>query len=496
MPGFRAHAESDPVGELVVTVDPRTFFVQPTTPIGNSLDIAREIAMHDPTPRTLRLQTNLELNERWQSEAVSKHFGLTEYEVHLYGHQTTKTSVWTQDFMKSGSAMQRNIVLIPRHSFEGDAANGPLLDPLLNTMEADDWVRSQLSWDGGDLMFEYDPMDPSKLIMFHGDAAKPYWAGDLTREEYAYILMREFGADEAVYAGEIASHVDYALNFLEDGETAVVAEPVLGNFDLSRQALELLIANHGPLPLLVELKRLHAMPDNMLAEQRDKVLQLIDDALASTAQWPRAIDVAVLRDAEKYASEHCPEDYQQCTSSEGLERLLLHEPELARRWITAATEAPAGEALPGALLGLVASQISSPDLERAERLLQLQIKLKDRGFRVVAAPVIGGGRNSAVRWAGISSTNFLVIGQKLFVPTFGLGKYELRLLQQLQDRLPRPYRVVPVFARAVLAKNGGVHCAVGTRRLGWESGVLPAVITRKQQWYSIPPTSLAVPAEE
>ncbi len=497
VPGFRAHAESDPVDELTFTVDSRTFFAPTTKPLGSSLEIAQAMATKSKTPPALRIQINLELGKPWQDQAITRLFGALGAQVKLHHHNSVDASAWTQDFMKSGSAGQRRMVLIPRHSFEGDVENGPMLDPILKSMEDTDWVRSRLSWDGGDLMFAHHPLEPSRLILIHGDAARMYWAKGLSNDEYAYILMREFGADEAIFAGEIASHVDYAVNLLPDGRTAVLAAPRHGEFALSREALDQLIQNHGPLPNLVELKRLHALPDGMIMEHRPEILSLLEEAAASYVNWPRSINLATMRQATAYTNRHCPDDRASCTSAAGLEALLTRDPELAQKWVTAASEALIGESLSKALLGIVASQIAEVDTERSAKLASLQKRLQASGFRVVHVPVLGGGRRAQLPWAGISYANFIALGDKVFVPVFGLGAAELALLQELQNHLPRPYRVEGVYARGILAQNGGIHCVVGVKRLGWESGVFPSVISQRHQLRLVnpPPRSLVATEE-
>ncbi|MCU0229421.1 MAG: agmatine deiminase family protein [Bryobacterales bacterium] len=497
IPEFQAHAESDPIDELVFTVDSRSFFIPAGGGSGSSLDIAKAAASRPFRSRVLRLQTKLELDASAQRDAVAHHFGAQGQRVVLQGHPLQQPSAWTQDFLKSGSAGNQNVVLIPRHTFEGDPENGPKLDPLLDSMQRPRWIRSRLSWDGGDLMLARDPGKPSQLTLYFGDAAKLYWGDALSTEEYGYVLMREFGADAAVYAGEIASHVDYALNFLPDGKTAVIASPVTGNFNLSRQALAILIQNHGNLPVLTELKRLHAAPDNIVAAAREDIISLLQQALDVHQEWPRPLDTKALSEAAAYASRHCPDDYSQCTNTAGLKKLLATDPALAKRWAAAATAAVADEPLPKALLGIVASQIAQTDLSRMQRLAKLKLGLAERGFRIAEAPLIGEGRVSQVAWAGISYVNFLGLGNELLTPIFGLGEPEVELLRRFQRTLPEGYRVVAVFAREVLTKNGGVHCVLGVRRSGWENGDWPSVISQgKPRLRWVPPLRLSSKSAE
>lgn len=477
IPDFRAHAESDPIDELVFTLDARSYLVPTETRLGGSLDIAKAAASRPFGPRVVRLQTKAELEPARRHHAVARHFGAQSTRVVLHHQPMEQPSAWTQDYIKSGAASNRSAVLIPRHSYEGDPANGPKLDPLLDSMEQPLWIRSHLSWDGGDLLLARDPGDLSKLVLYFGDAAKRYWGNGLSVEEYGYVLMREFGADESVYVGEIASHVDYALNFLPDGKTAVLAAPVTANFHLSRSALALLIKNHGQLPVLAELQRLHAAPDDQVLASRQAITASLKDALAAHPQWPRPLDVNTLREAERYAERYCPHDHTQCSTTQGLKALLERDPDLASRWTAAASRVVADSMLPNALLGIIASQIAEPDQARLALLSRLKAVLEGRGFRVVHGPVIGGGRISLVPWAGISYVNFLALGPELLTPMLGLGDPEMQLLQRFQEALSPAHRVVAIYARAVLVRNGGIHCVAGIRRSGWENGDWPAQLS-------------------
>jgi agmatine/peptidylarginine deiminase len=57
-----------------------------------------------------------------------------------------------------------------------------------------------------------------------------------------------------------------------------------------------------------------------------------------------------------------------------------------------------------------------------------------------------------------------VVDRQVFVPRFGLGEPEDRILRELGAQLPDGYVVVPVLAERVLIRNGGLHCLVGLVR--------------------------------
>jgi agmatine/peptidylarginine deiminase len=67
-------------------------------------------------------------------------------------------------------------------------------------------------------------------------------------------------------------------------------------------------------------------------------------------------------------------------------------------------------------------------------------------------------------WPGISYVNALVVDQQLFVPRFGLGDVEDRLLRDVGAQLPAGYSIVPIDAQRILIRNGGLHCLTGLVR--------------------------------
>lgn len=104
------------------------------------------------------------------------------------------------------------------------------------------YTFSKLSWEGGDLQFVRPPRQPQKLLLFHGSSAFNYWGKHLTDEEYSYVLRLEFGTDQAIDLSTPTSHVDYFVSFLPQDRIALVGKPLIGDFNVARDALNLLKA--------------------------------------------------------------------------------------------------------------------------------------------------------------------------------------------------------------------------------------------------------------
>jgi hypothetical protein len=462
--GFRAHAESDPITALRFTFESRAFLAGRALGLGDSLDIAKTLLKRTAEPLEVSIHTMLDLSPDLHAAAQLQHFPLSRHQIELHHNPAPTENIWAQDYLKSGNVGSLPVWLVPYRAFEGRPENGERFRLMLDSLEADGSVRSKISWDGGDLLVLRHPADPERLLLFYGSAGKGYWAENLSLEEYGYVLRVEFGADQAIYAGDVASHVDYAMNVLPDGRTVLLATPVTRNFSLSVLTFNQLLQEHGRVPLLAELDRVLADEQTAFGDQREHALRLLRRAVKEHAKWPRAVDVPALERARAYATLNCPDSIEDCGSSAGLARMIRTEPELARDWVGAVSALRMGAVVSSSLLGVLASQIAEPDAEKLVRVSSLRAMLEAMGFRVILVPSIAGNSSSMVPWAGISYTNFLAIGHEIFMPVFGFGQQETVMLSEIQRQLPTGYQIVPVFARYALASNGGVHCVVGVMR--------------------------------
>ncbi len=452
LPGFRVAAETDPVRELLVDFDATRFVTRGNEELGDSLDVLRAILRTADRPPPVTLLLNHGFHSVFQSAAEARHFG-TGWEVRTLASPVLRLySPWAQDFLKSGRVRGEVRMLVPRRLYEGDRESGPLYEPLLTQVVqvSPGAARSRLSWEGGDLMAVRDPQRPERLLLLHGDAARPYW-GDLTPEEYAYVLRREFGADETVDLSGLAAHIDFAVNFLCGSRVALLSRPLTGNFALAREALASLIGrfNGAPPAELTELREL------MGARGR-----------AADADLRRALRRALeARDRWKLppADDASAEEARRLTLFE-VNRLLADQPEAARELVFRGWSGLAAPHLIDAHLALVASQLEDPPEGLQERLWRAGRRLQRLGFEVIEVPTIQVDPELGIRWAGLAHVNFVCLGGKVFLPRFGFGAEEDALFEQLEQALPSGYTVVPVYAQHLLLHNGGLHCMFGMIR--------------------------------
>lgn len=490
--GFRAHTESDPVRGLVFAVDWRGFQGQRSLRVGDSLDIAKAVLNRITRPLEVSLRSNPGLSSVWRQRALDFHFPATPHNIELRENPAERENVWAQDYLKSGDLMGNPVVLITRNSYEGKAMYGPLYSPLLSSFESRGWIRSKLSWDGGDLQFGQDPKDPSKTILFYGDAARPYWAKTLSPKEYEWVLLREFGADRAVDLSGLAAHIDYFVAFLPDGKTALVSRRVRQNMAMSRAAIQLLQERFGPVPVLKELSEIYEASPSIEGATKDRVLRLLERMRNESSDWQPYVDAEFFRKIEAYWAKHCAEDSSACTSGPGFVRMLETEPELLKDWLGAATVVRMGAFLPRSMLALLYSQIEETGQHRARRVDAKIRELQELGFHIIEVPQFHGDVEAKVPWSGISYVNSTIVDDTIFIPAFGLGEAEEAIFNRLQAQLPSPYRLVPVIAQEVLLVNGGTHCVAGFLRSSRSSGITQSSVPGQ---LSVDP-ALTVPRDE
>jgi agmatine/peptidylarginine deiminase len=144
--------------------------------------------------------------------------------------------------------------------------------------------------------------------------------------------------------------------------------------------------------------------------------------------------------------------------------MLEADPATFEAWVHATQSARDEPAVIAAHLDLVEGQVD-PVPEELRRLTEERIgQLEAMGFRAVRVPAFGVGSSRPRGWPGISYANALVVDEQVFVPRFGLGEVEDRVFRELGAQLPGGYSVVPIDARQVLIRNGGLHCLAGLVR--------------------------------
>jgi hypothetical protein len=467
LPGFRADPEDAPIQELFVNVESLSFLARRTEVFGDALDISKAIVARLPRPLRITLGVERDLPDRWYEEAVAFHYpGAADRIEWRQSRVPAQSNPWVQDFLKSGRAGGERRILVTRQLFEGRAEDGAVFAPMLDALRQERFVRSRLSWEGGDLQFARHPLDPGRLVLFFGDSARAYWGEALEQDEYAYVLKREFGADLAVDLSGLVPHVDYFLAVLPADRIALVSQPVSGRRELAEaaaSALEQRFGQDAP-PVLLELRQRLAQPD-AFSEGRRRVEQLLRRAQQEAREgWPRHEDPELGERLARHLAARCPETPSDCFADAAVAGLLRSDPALLRDWAQAALRDRTEAALDVRLLSVVESQLSQRPVP-TQGLIDAKVReLEELGFRVVRVPRLGGDRSLKVAWSGISYVNALLVDEVLFLPRFGLGEAEQRIFDELGAALPDHYQLVPVPARHMLLFNGGVHCSVAEVR--------------------------------
>jgi Porphyromonas-type peptidyl-arginine deiminase len=462
VPGFRASPDDDPVTEILFDTDPVLYLTEGSRNRGEPVGVMREILQRIARPLAVSILIHRVHAAAAYEAATRRNFGGTPHRIALLDRGVERTFWWVQDYVKAGTSSRGPTLLIPRRIFEGSVETAEAFDPLLARFARQERVvRSRLSWEGGDLQFTRDPRDPRRLVLYHGSFAKPYWAETLTPQEFEYVLALEFGADRAVDLGGLAPHVDYFVSFLPRAGTALVGVPVSGDFAVARAALDALLARFaGARPeALVELR------DQLSSPHADLVRagQALERARRQQVEWQLAVDPTLPEHMRSLVRRVCPEGGD-CLSPANQLRLIEADPDTFGSWVRATQSARDEPAVIAAHLDVVEGQLEPVPETVRRRALEKVGELEAMGFRVVRVPAFRVDLNGPRDWPGISYVNALVVDQQVFVPRFGLGDVEDRLVHDVGAQLPAGYSIVPVDAQRVLIRNGGLHCLAGLVR--------------------------------
>jgi hypothetical protein len=470
MPGFRADPDDLPVRELVINVDNLSLVARRQEQFGDALDISARILAEAPRSIPVTLGKERRLASHWYALGAAFRYGQNSRDITWrQARVASQGTPWTQDFLKSGRTPSGERILVTRNLFEGRASDAPLFAPMLDSLSDDLFVRSHLSWEGGDLQFVRHPGRPDQIILVFGSAARQYWGESLTDDEYAYVLRREFGADLSIDVSGITPHADYFASFLPAEGIVLLSEPITGNRDVALAAAELLeehVQQAAP-EVVRRLREELARPDALPGGRRN-IRRLVDTARREASTWDRAGVIDLYNEIQTHVHEYCRDAPASCFDDDGIEVLLREDPALLRAWLAESRRARTDDVFVHRLLDIVESQVEPVAARITERSAAAVRAFEEAGFRVVRVPRFGSDQNGSRQWAGVSYANNLLIDDLLYVPTFGLGAVEQRLLDALDAVLPARYRVVPVFARHMLLNNGGVHCTVAIVR---DSGV-------------------------
>lgn len=466
VPGFRALPDDKPIRGLVSGIDPASLVGGRKT-IGDSLDIAREVLKRIERPVAVTFSLTDEFERSYWPDGLARAFPESRHRFTLTASEANETHPWGQDFVKAGQVNGELRILTPRRLFEGRGEDGEIFRPLLEAMKDGPYVRSKLAWEGGDLQFIADPKDPSRIILFHGGAARDYWGTELERKESSYVLQVEFGADAAIDMSLVGPHADYLAAFLPEAATVLVARPVHNDLDLALAAAQQLHALYGeraPMELttMEALLRQASGPDpspQALELVQSKVQRLLTSVERIEAAVPHELKTRLGAHDEAY----CPSDPAECYVGEGKRRMHRVDPDLMKAVYDAAADAKLEPIAATRFLRLIESQLPNVPDTMSGRIEDQVVKIKKLGFRVIRVPYLYSPE-AQEEWPGISYANSLLVDKTLFVPAVGLGKYEERLFREMRKRLPKGYELVPVYARFGLMNNGGVHCVFGVIR--------------------------------
>lgn len=462
--GFRVDVDDQPIRELFSDVETSNLLSRRSRRIGDSLDMLKTMLPLIPRPLEIHLGVVKAYDDELYQRASNFHFRGTIHKLSFRNGETDVVSPWVQDYLKSGTAGSQRVILVTRLLYEGSVENGILFRPLLDSLRQERFVRSKLSWEGGDLQFVRHPKYPEKTVLFFGNAGKNYWARYLSPEEYQYVLKLEFGADEAVRLADLAPHVDYFISFIPDENIALVSQPERGNMALALGAVRALrerFADDAPAPLR-DLEQLLSLGETEFRKNVNAVKRALQRA--KDAEWPEPMDTTLAARIRRYVDRHCPQVESDCMSVAGRRKMLVEDAELFRDWTTAGWEGKSQRVFVPYSLALVESQLPGFPNRHRDRIEAKAREVEALGFRVIRVPRVSGEADLGLPWAGISYVNNLLVDNLLFVPAYGLGAAEDQIFDDLQRSLPQRYRVVPVFSRHMILYNGGVHCIVGIVR--------------------------------
>jgi hypothetical protein len=464
LPGFRALPDQAPVRELVVEVN-ATNFVFWREPVGGGINILKTILDRLPQPLDVKLIATRDFDPEHWADAMKFHFSGSPHRIVLRRSDVTVSHPWTQDYLKAGEVDGQLRVLMPRRLYEGRNEDGEAFGPALDAFREGRYVRSKLSWEGGDLQFAADPKNPDRRIIFFGQSARDYWGKQLSPQEYAYVLRTEFGADQAVDFSRHGPHVDYLISVLPDG-IVLVSQPVYNDYAVAKAAAGELLRLYG-IRATSGMRALASLlngPRSGIDEDPAMVLDLIRKIRGRLSGIPPREDRRLAGDLAAHTRQYCPQGFEFCLTPEGQQVMLRIDPGLLRRFLDLGTDMVVEPRLASDLLDLVESQLPRFDGGQGDPLAGKAREIRRLGFEVIRVPYLATLGTERADWPGVSYVNLLAVDRMLFVPTFGLGEVEDRIVDDLRRKLKQRYEVIPVAARLALANNGGVHCLFGIIR--------------------------------
>jgi len=464
VPGFRALTDDRPITGFVSGIHPNDF-VADRTPSGDSMSVVQFVLSRISTPLDVTLTIVEDYGDAEWPAALQRHFPNTPHNIKLIHSTAEDTHPWGQDFVKAGEVNGELRLLTTRRLYEGRAADGNKFLPLLDAFADGHYVRSKLSWEGGDLQFARDPRDPSKTILFHGSTVRDYWGKELRPREFGWVLQVEFGADSVVDLSHIGPHTDYLVAFPPEGGLALVSEPVRNDYLLARSIvaeLQQMYGDRAPKELVGLLGLLTRLETGGGEQEMGEMLRQIEILREQLPQIPPYVDPKTDAELMAFVDANCADNFYKCFDREGRRKLMRFNRDLLRRTVDLKIEQEEEERAHWQLLNLLEAQLPMMGSDIDDQLERAAQTLKNRGFRVVRIPYLYADRQTK-GWPGVSYVNLLGVGKTLFAPAFGLGKAEQAYFEQMRKKLPG-YEVLAVPARMSVVSNGGIHCIFGIIR--------------------------------
>ncbi|MDX2268208.1 MAG: agmatine deiminase family protein [Bryobacter sp.] len=465
IPGFRADPDDQGIQELFIDPGVLPFVTNRLNLLGDSYDLASLLLpeLRDAHRVVFGMQTGLPKDV--YEKSLERRFGGTKHEYTLRAKAWNAANPWTQDYLKSGTVAGQSRILVTYMAYEGKPEPGTRFRPLAESLSDPRFVRSKLAWEGGDLQFVRHPRNPQQTVMFYGNAAAPFWAGEISVDEYEYILMLEFGADVAVNLSEVVDHVDYLAMPVPQEKALLFGKPVRGNLMLALHALDVLEGYYSKeqAPNLVGLGRLLRLPGNPLITKEKELKATIGRARGRVKKWLVGVDQDLVDRVVAYIDKECGGKKEECFEPHQVKRLLEQGDDFVRQWAEAAIFIEDYQSVGTAMLALIESQLPSHTSPRHARIETYAKKLEAMGFRLIRVPMAGFEPSLKPGYAGLSYVNSFVTGRQIFVPSMGFTSFENTAFSKLRIELPG-YQITPVFVRHAILHSGGVHCMIGIVR--------------------------------
>lgn len=451
-PGFRAKADIGNFQTLVMSVDSASFFIGRKRAWGDSYDVWKSLEKIIPSvPKTLIVQN----------------FGLTMPAQHT--SLDSEPIAWTQDYIVSGSTpTEAHFVLFPFKLFENQADFGPRFAPMLEELPRKfqfPGARSKIAWEGGDLVVLQRP-GSRRTILVYGHTFAKYWAEELEQKELEFILQREFGTDEIINGQYLSNHVDYTVMPV-NGNTLLLAKPFVGDkeffCDVTQAALRDYRTNLKITPpLFKRLQEAACAPATSMTEVSTLFARALKEFEDHRAEWIRnhqlepfhSLITRVLSIAcpKNLKSEECAKDLIGTTPP--LLATSRYEPQFAEVIMNSSIDGNSNTSRFENYYALLEGQLLNMD-RYLLRYNSFRDKLRSLGFHFIEVP----RPYHKSGWAGISYNNALIVDRQIFMPSFGLHRYERQLTTRLKNDFPEfSFTMVP--AQNLIHWGGGLHCSV------------------------------------